>query len=150
MITLERYVLQRLGPGSGPRMALNMFSRAFTATSLRAFWQYWNPGYGFLLCRYCYRPLRRFLPHSVSLLLTFAACGFFLHDVLYLIPMAIQGAEMPLPFVSCWFLFLGAFILLFEFLGINFSRLGAAQRVVIHAGMLGATCGLTVLFSAQV
>jgi len=58
-----------------------MLHRSFGAHSFRAFWRYWHPVYGYFLRYYCYLPLRRFLPDSLSLVLTFALSGFLLHDL---------------------------------------------------------------------
>jgi len=56
-MTFDQYLARRLGPGTSGRMALNVLVRPFTATSLPAFWRYWNPGYGFFLLFYV-RPAR--------------------------------------------------------------------------------------------
>ena len=77
----ERFVARRLRSAS-PAMSLpTMLHRSFGAHSFRAFWRYWHPVYGYFLRYYCYLPLRRFLPDSLSLVLTFALSGFLLHDL---------------------------------------------------------------------
>jgi len=57
-----------------------MFSRAFSASSFRAFWKYWNPAFAYLLRYYFYAPLRRAFSRPVSVVLTFAAAGLLFHD----------------------------------------------------------------------
>jgi hypothetical protein len=124
-------------------MLLHSFTRPFAATSLSAFWRYWNPGYGFYLLYYCYQPLRRLFPHSVSVLLTFAACGAC-HDILFLFPAAIlRGDSIPLPFMTSWFLIIGVGILVVDHLRIRFDALHSLLRVPIHAGFLFVTFYLT-------
>ncbi len=120
-------------------MAFNMLSRSFTATSLSAFWRYWNPGYGFFLLQYCYKPLRKVFPHSVSLLLTFIVCGFCLHDVLYLIPLWLRDNSMPLPFVTCWFSIVAVCIVAADYFRVNFRGVHALLRVPIHVAFLAGT-----------
>ena len=149
-MTIDRYLQLRLGAGPPLAMATNMFTRAFTAPSLRTFWWYWNPGYGFYLLTYCYQPLRRVLPPSSALFATFLLCGFLLHDTLYLLPMLLTGEQsLPLPFVTCWFLFIAAGVTVSDWLRIHFHGVRAPYRVLIHLGFLAVTFGLTLVVSAQ-
>lgn len=141
-MTIDRYVAYRLGPGSFATMGANMFARSFTATSLAAFWRYWNPGFGFYLLYHCYQPLRRLLPHSVSLLLTFAVCGLA-HDVLWISIVLLQGMPFPLPFVTCWFAVMAVGILAAEGLRLDFKAWSPLLRVPVHAGFLGLSFYLT-------
>lgn len=148
-MSVDRYLKFRLGPGTPGVMVWNMLARSFTAPSLRAFWWNWNPGYGYYLLTYCYQPLRKVFPHSISVLFTFLACGFFLHDILYLVPMVLAGEEsLPIPFVTCWFLLIGIGVAVTETLRVNFSRVRPSYRVPIHLGFLATTFALTYYASS--
>lgn len=132
-------------------MVRNMFVRSFTAPSLSAFWRYWNPGYGFYLLNYCYKPLRTVLPHALALIATFLFCGFFLHDVLYLLPMVLMGeTSLPIPFVTCWFLIIAICVALTDRLGVNFRAVRAPARVLLHTGFLAVTFGMTFRINAVI
>lgn len=89
-MTLEEYIEYRTGTKEVSKIVRNMLLKPFMASSLRSFWNYWNPGYGYFLLYYCYKPLRSLLPDGLSLLITFIICGI-LHDVIYIIPMMIQN-----------------------------------------------------------
>ena len=142
-MTLDQYLARRLGPGTPSRMALNLLVRPFTATSLPAFWRYWNPGYGFFLLYYCYRPLRKLFSHSVSVFLTFLVCGG-LHDLLYVIPMWLRDGSMPMPFVACWFATIATCILVTAPFGLRFHSIRPLARVPLHVGFLVATFSFTI------
>jgi hypothetical protein len=100
-----------------------MLSRAFGASSFVAFWRYWNPVYGYFLCYWSYRPLRRYLPRPVALILTFALCGFLLHDIVHIFFTGI-------PLVTTWFVVLGLGAYASEILGMDVSR----RPFVVRAG----------------
>lgn len=137
-MTLDQYVARRLGSDTARRMALNLVVRPFTATSLPAFWRYWNPGYGFFLLFFCYRPLRKVFSHSVSVFLTFIICGL-LHDLLYMLPMWLRDGTIPIPFMACWFAAIAACIIVTAPLKMHFHGIVPLARVPIHAGFLAAT-----------
>ena len=148
-MTIDRYLQFRLGPGPPPTLVMNMFIRSFTAPTLRAFWQYWNPGYGYYLLTYCYQPLRRVFPHPLAMLITFLLCGFLLHDILYLVPMLLSKApSLPIPFMSCWFLIIGIGVALSEGLRIHFRGVRPLLRVPLHLGFLVFTFSLTFYISS--
>jgi hypothetical protein len=143
--SIDEYLARRLGPGSPLKMALNMVTRSFTATSLRSFWRYWNAGFNYYLLNYCYRPARRFVSHAAALLTTFAVCGFA-HDVLFVFPVVLMhGHRIPFPFVTCWFVLIGSCILLADRLHISFERLPARLRVAVHSFFLALTFACTML-----
>jgi hypothetical protein len=134
---------RRLGPGSGGEMALNMMRRSFTAPTLRGFWRYWNAGTNYYLLLYCYRPVRRFLPHGPALLLTFVACGL-LHDVVIFLPAALMaGTLVPFPFVTVWLLLVSLGVLVSEQGQWELYGLGTLQRVGAHTTFLVGTFAAT-------
>lgn len=148
--TAGEYIARRLGSGTPREVTGRMFQRSFTARSLRGFWRYWNPVYGFFLLYYCYRPLRRVVSPAVALLSTFAVCGFFLHDIFYWPFLTLQRGHAPLPFVTCWFLIIATCILLTEYLHVSFDRLGPRTRVLLHLAFLVGTLSLTAYIAGVV
>ena len=138
-MTLEEYIEYRTGTKEVSKIVRNMLLKPFMASSLRSFWNYWNPGYGYFLLYYCYKPLRSLLPDGLSLLITFIICGI-LHDVIYIIPMMIQNnGNIPIPFVTVWFVLIGVGILITDYFRINFNRIRPIVRPLLHLGFLGST-----------
>jgi hypothetical protein len=124
--SLRAFVFHRLGNPDGPwPAAKSMFARSFGAKSFAAFWRYWNPVYHYYLYYWCYRPLRTFLPRPIAVLLTFAVCGFLLHD-LPLLPFT------GVPLITIWFLLLGVGVIASEQLRMDLSRHWLALRVVVN------------------
>lgn len=149
-MTVEDYIKYRIGTLDPLKVTGRVFTKPFKARSLRKFWWYWNPGYGYFLLYYCYRPLRTLLPHGTALLVTFLICGFC-HDALYLIPMAIaDGGKIPLPFVTVWFLFIAIGILGADFAQADFTKIRVGVRPVIHLAFLALTFAATVFLSSKV
>jgi hypothetical protein len=102
-----------------------MLALSFGAPSFIAFWRYWNPVYGYFLCYWSYRPLRKYLPRPMALILTFGLCGFLLHDVVHI---GFTG----IPLITMWFVFLGVGAYISEALGMDLSRRPYVVRAVAH------------------
>jgi len=142
-MTVEEYIKYRIGTIDPLIVFQKIFTKPFKTSSLRKFWWYWNPGYGYFSLFYCYKPLRNILPHWISLIITFLICGF-LHDILYIIPMTIaDGIGFIFPFISVWFLVIATGILITEFLQIDFRKTNIAIRPILHLGYLLGTFCLT-------
>lgn len=125
-ISVRACVLHRLGNPAGPWCAIkNMFSLSFSAKSFSDFWRYWNPVHHYFLLYFIYRPLRKILPRSLSVIFTFAFCGFFLHDIVHI---AFTG----IPLITVWFLFLSIGILISEFFKMDLSSRSKTLRVIIN------------------
>lgn len=105
-LSLAQYIVHRNGLRAGARGSMrNMLHRSFGAPTFSGFWRHWNPILGYALGRYIYRPLRRVMPPSLALFLTFIFSGA-VHDA---VTMAIRGAPAFL-FVP-WFALLGLGVL---------------------------------------
>ncbi|NNL16153.1 MAG: hypothetical protein HKO81_05885 [Flavobacteriaceae bacterium] len=142
-MTVEEYIQYRTGANKISSIVLNMFVKPFFASSLSSFWRYWNPGFGFYLLYYIYKPMRNIFPHWISFIITFVICGL-LHDILYIVPLAmLDGLSFVLPFISVWFLIIASGILMTEFLQIDFRKTNKAIRPILHLGYLLATFCLT-------
>ena len=111
-----------------------MFRRSFGAGTPAEFWRYWNPVYGYYLYYRCYRPLRRWLARGPALLLTFAASGFLLHDLPFgWWVRVLKARSLLLPFVSLWFVLIGAAVLLTEALNVSYAGRPLAVRLAANA-----------------
>jgi len=128
--SFREFTLRRMGNPTGPWDALGrMFSLSFGARSFADFWRYWNPVYHYFLSYWVYRPIRRILPRSVAVLLSFAFCGFFFHDLL-LLPFT----RMPL--ITVWFLLLGAGVIGGELAQMDLSDYPPLFRIVINVAYI--------------
>jgi hypothetical protein len=120
------FTMRRMGNPTGPWDGLRrMFARSFGAKSFADFWRYWNPVYHYFLSYWVYQPLRKVLPRPLAVLLTFAFCGFFFHDLL-LLPFT----HMPL--ITVWFLLLGIGVIVGEILHMDLSAQPQSFRIVAN------------------
>ena len=143
-MTLNQYIERRNGVPLGASGALrNMLHRSFGAGSFATFWQYWNPIFGYYLAKYVDSPLRRVLPRSIALILTFVICGA-LHD---LAAMAVRGSAVF--FCTMMFFFFGAGVLIGRWTGLSFSGLPWPARATINVSYLVA-CFALALAARQV
>ncbi len=133
-LDLNQFIEQRIGKDKDVGILLRtMLVRSFGAGSFRDFWRYWNPVYGYLLYYYCYKPLCKILPRWLSLLITFACSGFFLHDLPFGWWLRVLKAHsLPVPFVATWFVVMGAVALLGDAIHLSFATLPLAARVCIN------------------
>ncbi|WP_297093433.1 MBOAT family O-acyltransferase [uncultured Draconibacterium sp.] len=126
-MTLSDYVQRRNGVPLGAGDSLrNMLSRSLGAGTFSEFWQYWNPIWGYYLGMYIFKPLKSFLPASLSLIITFVACGF-IHD---LAVMLLKWKFSLL--LTQWFLFMGLCVIMGEYANINYSKFPWIVRTAIN------------------
>ena len=116
-----------------------MLHRSLGAGSFAAFWQYWNPIFGYYLAKYVDSPLRRIVPRSIALVLTFAICGA-LHDVA---ATAVRGSVGF--FCTTMFFFFGVGVLVGRWAGLDFSSLPWPARAGINLTYLLSCLALTFL-----
>ena len=139
-LTLAQYIERRNGVPVGATGSLrNMLHRSLGAGSFSSFWGYWNPVFGYYLGRYVDSPLRRILPRSVALILTFVVCGA-LHD---LAAMAVRGSVAF--FCTTLFFFLGAGVLVGRWAGVDFSSLPWVARAAINCTYIVACFALAFI-----
>lgn len=109
-----------------------MFKKSFQAKTFREFWWYWNPTYGFFLGKYIYKPLRKFLPQSISVIFTFIACGLFLHDLpVILLVLVLKGLLLPFP-ITIFFTILSLINVVSTKYKLSFETIKPHGRIVIH------------------
>jgi hypothetical protein len=136
--TLKQFIEARLGKQTGEiNMLKEMLVRSFGASSFHEFWRYWNPVYGYYLYYKCYKPLKKYLPRSLCVMLTFAASGFFLHDLPFgwwiRFIRYFDTGSFPLPFVTIWFSLMGAFTLITRALKVDVGGQKFAFRVIVNS-----------------
>ena len=138
-VTLSQYIRRRNGVPAGSSGSLrNMLHRSLGASSFAGFWRYWNPVFGYYLGRYVFSPLRRVLPRTPALVLTFVACGA-LHD---LVTMAVRGSVAFL--FTPWFFLLGLGVLLGHSVGMDTSNRPWAVRAGINLTYIVACLAMTI------
>lgn len=136
--TLKQFIEFRLGKQTREaNMFKEMLVRSFGANSFHDFWHYWNPVYGYYLYYKCFKPLKKYFPGSLCVILTFAASGFFLHDLPFgwwiRFIRFFQTGDFPLPFVTIWFSLMGAITLVTRALKIDLGEQKFAFRVVVNS-----------------
>ena len=147
--TLSEFIERRLGKQASEITLLKeMLMRSFGADSFHEFWRYWNPVYGYYLYYKCYRPLNKHLPRYLCVILTFAASGFFLHDLPFgwwirLIRFG-QTGDFPLPFVTIWFSLIGMITLITRALKVDIGEQKFSIRVMVNSICIFAPFALTV------
>lgn len=145
-MTVEEYIQYRTGASSIPLILLNMFVKPFYSNSLHSFWKYWNPGFGFYLLYYCYKPIRNIFPHWISLMATFLISGL-LHDLIYIVPMLfMNGVGFIFPFITIWFFIIAIGIFLTEWFQFDFRKVNPKIRPILHISYLISTFCLTRYF----
>lgn len=130
-VTLSEYVARRLGRDSRSQV-VNFLSRPFGAPTFAQFWWYWNPVFGYYLYYQCYKPLRRFLSRSVSVLMTFLFCGV-MHDLPFGVAAAFSGVRPPSYTITAMFMLLGLVVIVTERVNVKLARVPVWLRWVIHA-----------------
>ncbi|MBS2099217.1 MBOAT family O-acyltransferase [Carboxylicivirga linearis] len=132
-MNLSEYVEKRNGMPLGASDSLrNMLYRSLGAETFAKFWQYWNPIWGYYLGKYIFKPLKQILPSSLSLIITFIACGF-IHD---LAVMVLKWKFSLL--LTQWFLFMALCVIIGEYAKINYSKLSWMVRALIHTLVISA------------
>jgi hypothetical protein len=152
-VTLRGFVRRRLGSDDYDlALVRRMFARALGAGSFGEFWQYWNPVCGYLLSRFCYRPLCNLLPRPLAFVMTFACSGFLFHDLPFWWGItALWTRTIPPPVATLWFTIMALFVLAGEKLRLDFSALPFLARAAINCLQVaaGAVVALAVVLLAR-
>jgi D-alanyl-lipoteichoic acid acyltransferase DltB (MBOAT superfamily) len=136
-LTLSEYVRRRNGVPLGASGSLtSMLKRSLGARSFAAFWQHWNPIFGFCLGKYVYAPLKTTFSAGISLSLTFVVCGL-IHD------LVIMAVRQDVAFIfTPWFFLLGVGVVLSQRAKMDFAQYPWAVRAMIHLTYLGSCLAL--------
>ncbi len=139
-MTLGEYVKRRNGVAMGQAGSLrNNLHRSLGASSFARFWTYWKPVFGYYLGRFVFKPLRRFVPVAVALLLTFVCCGL-IHDV---VTVLFRGTTSF--FFTGWFLLMGLATLASKLAGQNHADQRWLIRALANLSVIG-TCFLITFY----
>ena len=142
-MTLSEYVARRNGTRLGGAGSLRaMLSKSFGAGSFAAFWQHWNPIWGYGLGRFVYAPVRRRVPAAVAVMATFLVSGIA-HDA-----AATIVRRSPSFVVTPWFLLLGIGVLVAKVIGMDLSRRPWWVRAAANGGYLAGCLTVTVYATA--
>lgn len=116
-MTLAEYIKKRNGVPIGDSNSLkNNLYKSLGAKNFAAFWNYWNPIFGYFLGKKIFKPLKKTIPISLSLILTFIFCGL-IHDFV----ITITRGKISF-FFSVWFLLMGICVLLSKYFQYDFSQ----------------------------
>ena len=133
-LTLAQYVRRRNGvPLGGSGSLRNMFYRSLGAGTFAAFWRYWNPVWGYYLSRYIYTPLKRWLPSTISLVLTFVVCGA-VHDI---VVSAVLGRVVNI--FTPWFFLMGIGVAVSQAMRVDYSNFVWPIRAFINISYIGVS-----------
>ena len=126
-MNLSDYIKKRNGVPLGASDSLrNMMVRSLGAGKFSIFWKYWNPIWSYYLGKYIFKPLKIIFPPALSLLITFAFCGF-LHDL----AIMILRRDFTL-LLTPWFLLMGFCVILGDYTKIDYSKFPWVVRAFIN------------------
>ncbi|MCF7858521.1 MAG: hypothetical protein K9N07_04240 [Candidatus Cloacimonetes bacterium] len=144
--TLKHYIQLRLGRGPYFKIIRSMFIKAFKAKSVREFWNYWNPVFGYYMLFYFYKPLSKKVPRTFRVVATFAVSGFLLHDLLFWWPFCwLFAFKNHFPLGTVWFVFLAIIMLFMEKIGFNTKKFTTGIRILSNLAYLVFSLMLTLL-----
>ncbi len=137
-ITLSEYVKKRNGVALGaPGSMSNMLKHSLGANSFYLFWQFWNPIWGYYLCRKVMKPLSQVLPIWLAIIMTFAVSGA-LHD------LAITLVKWKFTFLfTPWFTLMGFIVLATKKFSISYSEYHWLIRASINISLIAISFVIT-------
>jgi len=137
-ISLQTYVRRRNGvPLGSPDSLKNMLTRSLGAGSFDAFWQYWNPIWGYYLSRYVMKPVNNVAPSWLAILCTFLVSGL-LHDIaISLVKWEVTWLFTP------WFGFLSLLVIAGKVNLIRYDSIAWPGRALINSSQVVAGFMLT-------
>ncbi len=140
---LSEYVKKRNGVPIGHSNSLrNNLERSLGAKNFSAFWNYWNPIFGYYLGTKIFKPLKKVFPIGFAVILTFIFCGL-IHD---LVTTLIRG-YLSL-FFSVWFLLMGIAVIISKYLNYDLSNKKWIFRTFVNLVIIGICLFLTNYLNA--
>lgn len=138
-MNLADYVKKRNGVPIGHSGSLqNNLYRSLGAKNFSAFWNFWNPIFGYYLGLKIFKPLKKVVPIVFAIILTFIFCGF-IHD---LVTTLLRG-KLSL-FFSVWFLLMGTTVVFSKYINYDLSNKKWLFRAFINLIIIGICLLLTV------
>ena len=142
-LTLADYVRRRNGvPLGGSGSMRNMLYRSLGAGTFAGFWRYWNPLWSYYLGRFIYAPLKRWLPSTISLVITFVVSGA-LHDA---VVSVVTGRTVFI--LTPWFFLMGVGVAVSQALRIDYSNFAWPIRAFINISFIGVSWALAYVIMA--
>lgn len=136
---LSEYVRKRNGVPIGHSASLrNNLIRSMGARNFPDFWSFWNPIFGFYLGKFVFKPLKKFLPVTISLILTFVFCGL-IHDF---VTTVIRG-RLSL-FFTVWFLLMGSLVGVTKIINYDLSSYNWTIRALLNVLIISVCLLLTI------
>jgi len=139
-MTLAEYVKKRNGVPMGDSNSLkNNLYKSLGAKNFSTFWNYWNPIFGYYLGKKVFKPLKKIIPISLSLILTFIFCGL-IHDFV----ITITRGKISF-FFSVWFLLMGIFVFLSKYFRYDLSQKAWIFRTTVNLSII-TFCLLSTIY----
>ncbi len=135
---LSEYIEKRNGvPLGHPNSLRSNLERSLGANNFSTFWNFWNPIFGYYLGTKIFRPLKKFVPTWLSLVITFIFCGL-IHDVV----TTVLRRKISLYF-TVWFLLMGIVVLISKQIKYDLSNQKWIFRASINLSIIGLCLFLT-------
>jgi len=119
-----------------------MLYRSLGAGTFAGFWRYWNPVWGYYLGRYIHAPLKRWLPPTMSLVVTFVVSGA-VHDA-----AASAGTRRMVFILTPWFFLMGLGVVIGQAMQLNYSHFAWPVRAFINISYIGVCLALSYAMKA--
>lgn len=138
-MNLSDYVKKRNGVPMGHSNSLrNNLQRSLGAKNFSAFWNFWNPIFGYYLGVIIFKPLNKIVPAGIAVVLTFIVCGL-IHD---LVTTLVRG-KLSL-FFAVWFMFMGMVVVISKYMNYDLSHQKWILRALVNLSLLAVCLLLTV------
>ena len=138
-MTLTEYIKKRNGVPIGSSKSLrNNLYRSLGAKNFSAFWNYWNPIFGYYLGKFIFKPLKRIFPVNIALVFTFIFCGL-IHDGV----TTIFRGKISL-FFTIWFSIMGLAVLITKYLNHNFKKRVWIFRALANLSIISVCLLITI------
>ncbi len=141
-MTLAEFINKKNGvPFGHPKSLRNNLYRALGAKNFSDFWTYWNPIFGYYLGTKVYRPLKKYIPANIALILTFVFCGS-IHDLV----TTLIRKQISL-FFSVWFFIMVICVIITKITRYNLSTKKWIVRAMANTTIIGLSFYATHLLN---
>ena len=137
---LSEYIKKRNGVPMGDLSSLkyNLY-KSLGAKNFSTFWNYWNPIFGYYLGKKVFKPLKKIIPISLSLIITFIFCGL-IHDFV----ITITRGKISF-FFSVWFFLMGICVFLSKYFRYDLSQKVWIFRTTVNLSII-TFCLLSTIY----
>jgi hypothetical protein len=138
-MNLSEYVKKRNGVPIGHSKSLrNNLQRSIGAKNFDTFWNYWNPIFGYYLGIEIFKPIKKVLPVSIAVILTFIFCGL-IHDL----ATTLTRGKLSL-FFAVWFLLMGIAVVISKQINYDLSHKKWVFRAFANLSIIAFCLFLTI------